>query len=190
MELRATADAVMAGARTVDANKVTLGPGSSKYRRQRIRRHLAEYNLRVIVSRSGSISPGAAVFKHRFSPIIILTSGKADRKRIRELSLLATEVKPFGNEQINFHAALRWLRSKWGVRRVVCEGGGELNDALFRADLVDELHLTVCPLVFGGRNAPTIADGIGASSLAKARNLECHSARRAGNEMYFIFRKG
>ena len=33
MELRTTADAVMSGARTVDLNPVTLGPGSAKYRR-------------------------------------------------------------------------------------------------------------------------------------------------------------
>src|SRR5512136_3076869 len=51
LELRATADAVMAGARTVDSNRVNLGPGAAKYRRLRVRRGLAEYNLRVIVSR-------------------------------------------------------------------------------------------------------------------------------------------
>src|SRR5437016_13832882 len=50
-ELRATADAVMAGARTVDSNPVTMGPGSAKYRRMRIRRGLADYNLRLVVSR-------------------------------------------------------------------------------------------------------------------------------------------
>lgn len=187
MELRAMADAVMAGARTVDLNKVTMGPGSAKYRRLRKKRGLAEYNLRVIVSRSGSVNPESAVFKHKFSPIVVLTSTKASRERVERLSLLATEVKAFGGEQINWRAALRWLRRKWKVRRLVCEGGGELNDALFRADLVDELHLTVCPLIFGGRDAPTIADGIGAGSLAKARKLECHSARQTGDEMFFVF---
>src|SRR5215510_8179681 len=43
LELPATADAVMAGARTVDLNRINLGPGPVKYRRRRIRRGLAEY---------------------------------------------------------------------------------------------------------------------------------------------------
>src|SRR6266446_3796760 len=77
LELRATADAVMAGARTVDLNRANLGPGPSKYRRLRLKRGLAEYNLRIIVSRSGTVSPNAEVFKRRFSPIIILTTNRA-----------------------------------------------------------------------------------------------------------------
>ena len=55
LELRATVDAVMSGARTVDSAPVNLGPGAAKYRRQRLRRGLAEYNLRVIVSGSGEM---------------------------------------------------------------------------------------------------------------------------------------
>ena len=48
LELRATADAVMAGARTVDSAQINLGPGAAKFRRLRLKRGLAEYNLRVI----------------------------------------------------------------------------------------------------------------------------------------------
>src|SRR5215471_9931423 len=59
LELRATADAVMTGARTADLNDVTLGPGPAKYRRARLRRGLTEYNLRIIVSGSGSVDPQA-----------------------------------------------------------------------------------------------------------------------------------
>ena len=40
---------------------------------------------------------------------------------------------------------------------------------LFRAGLVDELHLTICPKIFGGRRAPTIADGLGAKKLSARR---------------------
>ncbi|MCX6896927.1 MAG: dihydrofolate reductase family protein, partial [Verrucomicrobia bacterium] len=47
LELRATADAVMAGARTVDLNPINLGPGAAKFRRLRLKHGLAEYNLRV-----------------------------------------------------------------------------------------------------------------------------------------------
>ena len=74
LELRATADAVMAGARTVDLNPINLGPGPGKFRRLRQKCGLPEYNLRVIVSGSGSISPDAAVFGRRFSPIVMITT--------------------------------------------------------------------------------------------------------------------
>src|SRR5690348_393326 len=55
-ELRVNADAVMAGARTVNLNPVTMGPGGKYYRTRRMRRGLAEYNLRVIVSGTGTVN--------------------------------------------------------------------------------------------------------------------------------------
>src|SRR5437763_3920578 len=57
LELRATADAVMAGARTVDQEGVSLGPGPARFRRVRLKNGLAEYNLRIVASGSGSLNP-------------------------------------------------------------------------------------------------------------------------------------
>ena len=186
LELRATADAVMAGARTVDSAAINLGPGAAKFRRLRLKRGLAEYNLRVIVTGRGSINPRAEVFQHAFSPIIILTTERASAAARRRLQRQADDVKVCGRNEINIRTALRWLRTTWGVKRLLCEGGGELNDALFRAGLVDELHLTICPNVFGGRNAPTIAEGRGFAKLAHASQFELKSARRAGDELFLV----
>lgn len=189
LELRATADAVMCGARTADLNPINLGPGPARFRRLRMRRGLAEYNLRIIVTGSGSINPRSEIFKHRFSPIILLTTERATGSALRRLKTLADDVRVCGESKVNFHTALRWLRAKWGVKRLLCEGGGELNDALFRADLVSELHLTVCPRIVGGRDAPTIADGNGLPSLAAAAQLKLISSRRIGDEMFLVFRR-
>ena len=189
LELRATADAVMAGARTVDSAAINLGPGPARFRRLRFNNGLMEYNLRVIVSGNGSINPNAEVFKHRFSPIIILTTERASKDKLRQLRALADEVKVCGKREINFREALCWLRGKWGVKRLLCEGGGGLNDALFRAGLVDELHLTICPKIFGGRNAPAIADGRGFRRLAEALPLQIKSFKRIGNEVFAVFRR-
>ena len=189
LELRATADAVLAGARTVDLNRVNLGPGPARYRRLRVQRGLAEYNLRIVVSRSGSVNPGAEIFKRRFSPIVILTTHRAASARVRQLRALADEVKICGNAEIDFRRALRWLRQRWKVKRLLCEGGGEVNDALFRAGLVDEVHVTICPKIFGGRTAPTLADGTGARRLAEAAALKLISTRRYGRELYVTYRR-
>src|SRR5579864_6399657 len=107
LELRATADAVMSGARTVDLSPIKLGPGGARYRRQRLKRGLTEYNLRVIVSGSGTIDPDAEIFKHRFSPIIILVTGRAPPSRLRQLRKLADEVKVCGDRELDFDFALR-----------------------------------------------------------------------------------
>jgi len=188
-ELRATADAVMCGARTVEESGTILGTGGEKFRKQRLKRGLARYNLRVIVSGSGSINPRAAIFKKHFSPVVILTTDRASKANLRRLRTVADEVKVCGGREINFAAALRWLRAEWGVTRLLCEGGGELNDALFRAGLVDELHLTICPKIFGGDSAPTIADGSGFSRLAEAATLQIKSLKRCGSETFAVFRR-
>src|SRR5947208_11258560 len=96
LELRAQADAVMAGARTVDLVPVNLGPGPAKYRQARLRNGLAEYNLRVVVSGAGTLNPRAEIFRKRFSPIIILASGRASERNLGRLREVADEVKVFG----------------------------------------------------------------------------------------------
>jgi riboflavin-specific deaminase-like protein len=187
-ELRATADAVMAGARTIEDTNAKLGPGGTRYQRLRLRRGLAEFNIRVIASGAASIDPGATIFRHRFSPIILLTTERAPAGKLRRLRTLADEVVIAGEREMDFDKALRHLRKKWNIHRLLCEGGGELNDALFRARLVDELHLTVCPKIIGGVRAPTIADGIGATRLGDAADLKLISSTRIGAEMFLVFR--
>lgn len=189
LQLRATADAVMCGARTADLNTINLGPGGAKFCQLRRKRGLAEFNLRIIVSGSGSVNPHAEIFKHRFSPIVILTTERASAATRHRLKLLADEVKICGRSKINWLATLRWLRTKWDVQRLLCEGGGELNDGLFHAGVVGELHLTVCPKVFGGRAAPTITEGEGFFKLADATQLHLKSAKRSGNELFLVFQR-
>lgn len=186
-ELRATADAILCAARTLEISGAILGNGGEKFRRRRLQSGLAEYPLRVIVSGAASINPAAPIFQKRFSPLILLATRRAPQKKLMRLRGLVDEIKICGDRDLDFRAAFRWLRKKWNVRRLLCEGGGELNDALFRAALVDQIHLTICPKIFGGRQAPTLADGRGCPQLAQAGAFQMTSFKSQKDELFTVF---
>ena len=190
LDLRARCDAVMSGARTIDLYPVNLGPGPKRFRERRLKRGLAEYNLRVVVSGSGSLNPKAPIFDKRFSPIIVLSCERISRQRLKRLQAVASEVKIFGEREVDFRLALKWLEREWNVKSLVCEGGGEVNDGLLRTGLVNEIYVTICPLIFGGNQAPTLADGRGFGKLAAALDFTERSRKRIGDELYLVYGVG
>jgi riboflavin biosynthesis pyrimidine reductase len=50
---------------------------------------------------------------------------------------------------------------KLSVDHLMVEGGGTLNFELIRLGLVDEINAYIAPMIFGGANAPTLADSLG-----------------------------
>lgn len=188
LDLRAEADAVMSGARTIENGQVTLGPGGRKYQARRLAAGRSEYNLRVIVSGSASVDPAAHIFTKRFSPILLLTSEAATQERLGRIKDRVNDIFVSPGSTVDFRLAFLWLNEHWGVRRLLCEGGGEVNAPVFRARLADELHLTIAPVIFGGRTAPTLADGEGIARLADATKLRLKHRERIGSELYCIYR--
>lgn len=73
-----------------------------------------------------------------------------------------------------------------GVQRVLVEGGGDLLAQLLAQDLVDEVNVTLCPLLLGGVKAPTLLDGPG-FSVDDARRLQLIDLRRAGDELFLRY---
>jgi 2,5-diamino-6-(ribosylamino)-4(3H)-pyrimidinone 5'-phosphate reductase len=188
LELRAEFDAVMSGARTVDTGEVTLGVGGEKWRKKRRRLGLKEEHIRVIASGSGTLDPKAHIFtsKRPTSPIIVLTTERAG-KRLAALQKSADAVHVSKGKDLDFREALSWLRKEWGVKRLLCEGGGAINGGLFLAGVVNELYLTIAPTIMGGRHAPTMADGDGFPKLADALPLKLKRYERIGDELYTVF---
>lgn len=64
------------------------------------------------------------------------------------------------NGRVNLCEVVTRLR-QIGIEKLLLEGGGELNFSMLQAGLVDEIYLTVCPFIFGGRTAPSSVGGEG-----------------------------
>jgi len=70
------------------------------------------------------------------------------------------EVYIHDREQIDLIVMMRTIK-RMGIDRLMVEGGGTMNFELIRLGLVDEISAYVAPMLFGGANAPTLADGLG-----------------------------
>ena len=81
--------------------------------------------------------------------------------------------------EIDISAALKHLATLH-ITRLAVLGGGELVASLLRLDLIDELWLTVCPLILGGNTAPTPVDGKGflPDIAPKLQLLEIHAVEQ------------
>ena len=73
-----------------------------------------------------------------------------------------------------------------GAETLLVEGGGDLVFQFLAADALDEMHVTLCPIVVGG-DAPTLADGVG-FDRADVRRLELVRSDVEGDEIFLHYR--
>lgn len=141
--LRAIADVVMVGAGTARVEgygPVRPAPEHLAWRRAQ---GLAPVPPVAIVSGSLALDPASAMFTAAVARPIILTGPAPPADRLAVLEPLADVVRG--------HSAGDWLRAliARGLSRVLCEGGPRLFSSLLAGDHVDELCLTVAPLLAG-----------------------------------------
>jgi riboflavin biosynthesis pyrimidine reductase len=102
----------------------------------------------AVVTRTGDIDPGSALFTDTRVPPIVLTAEAAPEHRRATLTAAGAELVICGTDQVDLPAALDHLAER-GLRRINCEGGPHLFAQLIAVDLVDQLCLTMAPLLAG-----------------------------------------
>jgi riboflavin biosynthesis pyrimidine reductase len=138
--LRRECDALMVGAGTFRAENYRPLTLDAERRAWRVANGLAEYPSMVIVSKGLQIDPESPALAGAPVRPLILTTGRADPG---ELSTVADIVRCRDLAEGVAHL------DKLGLQHILCEGGPHLFAELSKADLVDELCLTVSPLLVG-----------------------------------------
>lgn len=158
-ELRADSDAVMVGVGTVLADDPSLTLESAE--RVETRRDGGEppHPARVVAD-SRIRTPPSATILNDDAETFLLVSDAAPTDFVAEMETEGATVIQTGENRVDLTKALAELETH-GIDRLMVEGGGELIYSLFEVDLLDSLSVFVGPLVIGGRDAPTLADGEG-----------------------------
>jgi len=176
--LRSIADVILVGAGTARAENYGPPRITDDQRDARVARGQEPAPTIAVVSGRLHLDPAARLFVDSPTRPIILTTEHADADRRTALDEVG-EILPAGATAFDPALALDLLRQR-GARVVVCEGGPTLNGWLLAAGLVDELCLTVAPLLVGGED-PRLAHGV-ATEPALAVDLD-----RILTEQGFLF---
>ncbi|MGC5017622.1 pyrimidine reductase family protein [Micromonospora sp. DT47] len=143
--LRMLCDGLLVAAGTLRHEGYRAVRLSEPRRAWRRERGLAGYPTLVVVSGSLGLDPAQAAFADAPVRPIVLTSEAAEAPP--GLTDVADLVR-CGADRVDLAAGLAELRRR-GLAQLLCEGGPHLFGALTAADLVDELCLTVAPLLAG-----------------------------------------
>lgn len=154
--LRMMCDALLVGAGTLRHEGYNAIRLDARRRAWRLEHGLSEYPTLVVVSRSLNLDPKQAAFSDAPVRPIILTTEVSPPERREALAEVAY-VLVYGEVDVDLAAALGVLHSL-GLEQILCEGGPHVLAALSGADLVDEMCLTLSPLL-AGPGAGRITEG-------------------------------
>jgi riboflavin biosynthesis pyrimidine reductase len=169
-ELRAQVDAVLVGTWTLRAERYAtlLDDDQRAHRREQ---GLPEHPLLVTWSRTLDLPLDVPAFSEPGTPVVAYTSSDAEAPpgvEVRRVARIA---------DIPADLAAR------GMPAVACEGGPTLLRELAAAGAIDELLLTLAPMLVAGE-APAILEG---AALPEPQRLALRSVHRAGDHLFLRY---
>ncbi|PWI41361.1 pyrimidine reductase family protein [Streptomyces sp. ICBB 8177] len=156
--LRALADAVVVGAETVRQEGYRPAKAREAFAERRAALGQTPAPVIAVVSAGLDLDFSAPLFTSPVVPTVLLTGAEADPGRMRAAEAAGARVVIAGaGDRVDPAAAVRALAGL-GLRRLLAEGGPRLLGQFAAAGVVDEMCLTIAPLITSGL-APRIMNG-------------------------------
>ncbi|WP_299414071.1 RibD family protein [Acaryochloris sp. IP29b_bin.148] len=182
----AAADGILFGSATLKAGETAMRVVTPDLIAARLERGQPEQPAQMVCTRSGDLSPTLRFFQQAVPHWLVTTEQGAD----------AWHGKPHFEQIFTYETAdhsIDWVKTlqamlPLGIKKIAVLGGGQIVAALLAVDLIDELYLTVCPLLLGGTATPTPVAGQGWLQ-AEAPGLELLSVQQVEHELFLHYRR-
>jgi len=176
-KLRTKVDAILIGKNTVERDDPVLNVRYTK----------GTNPIRIILDSKGVISSKSKIIKTcKNIPTIIIVSKKALKQNLIRLRKYPLQVLIVGENTVNTKKLLQILW-KMKIKKILLEGGGNVNWDFLRQGLVDEVIITITPYLLGGKNAVTLVEGKGFSKITKSTKLKLQKFNQLGNELVVYY---
>lgn len=135
--------------------------------------------IRIVADRKLRIPLDSALVRTaREIPLIIATSEETDKQKEEQLKELGVKIWHCKNTRDIIEQA-----GKDKIDSIFVEGGGTLNEALLREDLIDEVNTFIAPKIIGGQDSLSPVEGIGIAKMADAIQLKDIKLKTIGNDI-------
>lgn len=181
----ATTDAVMLGRGTLNAYGTSVLIRASPLLQQRTEEGKPPQPIHIICSGAGTLDPTLPFFSQPIRRWLLRGAGSKITASPPFDQVLTIPTDAEGN--FNWQQGLSQLKSL-GINRLAVLGGGHLISSLITIDSVDEFWLTICPLILGGKQAPTPVDGPGFPTEL-APQVQLVTVNTIDNEVFLHYRR-
>ena len=180
-QLRSEVDAILVGVGTVMSDDPSLTARVGVHLKQLAKRQ----PLRVVVDSRLRIPLNAKILRHvDGAKTLIATTRAAPAARRAALQRRGAEVVvlPLVRGRVSLPAVMREL-GKRGITSLLVEGGAEINAAMLRARLIQQVRLYVAPSLLGGIDAKGMIGGKSPGRLRAALKLKHVRTRSLGGDL-------
>lgn len=175
-QVRAASDAILIGATTMRKDNPRLLVNSPERRAKRVADGRPEYPLKVTVTASGDLDRDLKFWHHGGKKLVFTTDAALEKVR-PALDGLADVVST--GPDLNWGLVLDEL-GRHDVSQLMVEGGATIHTQLMAANLADEVHLAIAPLLVGDPAAPKFLGTASYPGGSKAR-MKLLEARTIGD---------
>jgi 2,5-diamino-6-(ribosylamino)-4(3H)-pyrimidinone 5'-phosphate reductase len=165
-KLRDSVDGIIVGISTVlaDNPRLTIRLGKKQPKE--------EHLTRIIIDSMGRIPLDSQILRTASKIKTIVAVTKLAHMNVRrKIKKTGAIVIVAGTNTVDLKRVL-WTIQKMGIKKILVEGGGEINWSLFSLGIVNELIVTIAPRIVGGRQATTLVEGEGYSRISQGLKLQ------------------